>query len=256
MSSAGGLSAGVSEATAADEPPSPVLTSLAYNRQSVARCPRKLGWRYVNRATGEIVPARCGANRCGHCGPINARLTAGAIGLAAPERAVLLTSLGSEWPTIRNRLKHLSWAVRGAGLEWHAVYHVEPNPRGTGHHAHVWQRGDYVPQALLADLCRHEGLGFPWINALRVDPRAGLSYGLKLAGIGYGLKLAESTDSMAVYLAANGNRLAHATRGFWRDENGEPVPGVKEARKAALRGSTGRTDDVEPDQWELRREEA
>jgi hypothetical protein len=74
--------------------------------------------------------------------------------------------------------------------------------------------------------------------------RAG--YGMKLAGVGYGLKEAEAAATMGTYLRANGQRLVHASRGFWRDLDGEPC-GQREAMVSWAK-QAGASDDG---QWQL-----
>ncbi len=237
-------------------------TSLAPNRVSVAdqvtgafpdgetadrldRCPRKLDLRMFDFATGQVAPARCRANSCPYCCRLNASMIAGAITLAEPERAVRLSLVGTEWQQIRNRLKMLAYRIRQAGFEVSWAYHVEPNPKGTGNHAHAWQRGDYLPQAQLQELCEREGLGIPYIERVKTPEAAG-RYGLKLAGLDYGLKMADAEESAEVYRRLNGGRLVHASRDFWRDENGEQV-GQREAMKAWAR----KTSDGSEHDWRL-----
>jgi hypothetical protein len=118
-------------------------------------------------------------------------------------------------------MKDLRYDLMGEGLDVDWCWHVEPNPAGTGHHVHAWQRGSFVPQARLSELADGCGMGRV-VDVRRWRPRRGpsVAYGLKLAGIGYGLKLAESARELETYLSANGGRLVHNSRGYWRDSSG------------------------------------
>jgi hypothetical protein len=198
---------------------------------SVRRCPKKLDQYLVNTVTGQIVPNSCGANTCWFCGPNNARRVGGAITLAEPTRWGMLTQVGEDWPTIRNRMKRLRYdlGTRLDGFAW--CWQVEPNPAGTGHHVHYWQRGPYVPQSLLSKLARDRGMGRVATVKRWCPTKAATTYGAKLMGVTYGSKLAEKPDTMDVYLATNGGRMVHASRRFWRNREGEQV-GQREAMKS------------------------
>lgn len=195
------------------------------------RCPRKLGWRWRCAETGETCPARCGANFCAWCGPVNGRFVAGAIGVAEPERAITLTQVGSTHQERRARMKRLRYCIEhemGRRVEW--AYHVEPNPKETGYHVHAWQRGDFLDQRELSRLADRCGMGsVVWIERMkRLHGTPGINYGLKLMGIEYGLKMVESDQQMGVYLECNGGRLVHTSRGFF-------VGGQREAMKEYVR---------------------
>lgn len=200
------------------------------------RCPRKLGWFMVNRELQLVRPARCKANSCAYCCPLNAILVGGAIALARPQRAIRFSLVGDEWQLVRQRMFRLRNEIKAAGFGCHWAWHCEPNPKGTGHHVHAWQRGDFIPQARLQELCERRGMGFPYIERLKASIEDGdsVKYGMKMAtGLGYGMKLSEARETAATYLRANGGRLVHASRGFWQVE-GEQV-GQREAMSAWAR---------------------
>ena len=163
--------------------------------EPLKRCPRKAGFVLVNDWTGVVVPARCGGNRCPYCVRMNAHLIGKAISLATPERAMLLTSAGPDWQTIRRRVNRLNEYLKKEGHEKSRLaYHVEPNPSGSGdHHVHAWQHGEYIPVRQLSRLAEKAGLGqVARINAVKQKVGAGsqVSYGLKgISGLAYGLKL-------------------------------------------------------------------
>lgn len=191
-----------------------------------------------NVETGEVQPARCKSNRCAYCLRLNALRRAAAIAYAQPERAVLLTLVGEDFPTIRRRMNRMREYLTRAGVdvgEW--CWHVEPNPAGNGHHVHAWQHGPVkIPQALLSECAARAGMGgVVFINRVRSEMGSG-QYGLKgVIAAGYGLKGVE--DQASVYLSENGGRLSHATRGFFRDAEGAPIPVRVAERRAYGEGS-------------------
>jgi len=129
-------------------------------------------------------------------------------------------------------------------FEW--CWHVEPNPKGTGHHVHAWQRGSYIPQRTLSALAAGEGMGRVCdVRRWRPSTRATM-YGVKLAGVGYGLKLAEARESLELYLGCNGGRLVHASRGFWLDREGQHC-GQREAMDAWAK----RAEESGRGEWQL-----
>jgi hypothetical protein len=148
---------------------------------------------------------------------------------------MLLTLVGDNFGQIRERMKVLRYRLAQEVEDVRWLWHVEPNPQGTGHHVHAWQRGSYVPQRLLSARARSVGMGsFATVNKIR--SAAGASqYGLK--GLGYGLKGVEQDDEGLTYLRENGHRLTHQSRGFFQSADGATM-GVKAAEKAAT-GSEG-----------------
>lgn len=231
--------------TAGDPP-----TSLALygDRPQPERCPRKEGYVLVSESTGQIVAASCDANFCEVCAPRKAWKIGRAISLSTPERAVRLSALPVEagWQGVRRSVSRLTEYVRKDGYEWHIAYHVEWNPSGNGMaHAHGWQYGDYVPQARLQELCEKAGQGIPYIQRMRqrVGRGQNVSYGLK--GVTYGLKGAYERESLDGFLEANGGRLVHSTRGFWRDGRGGETLTLEEAKKRAS------PESEDPGPWSL-----
>ncbi len=196
-------------------------------------CPNTRGMIFVNLETGVIVPARCRRNSCAYCVRGNARQRARAIALAKPDRAILLTQAGDSWQLVRSRMYRAKYELQkelGKSFEW--VYHVEPNPKGTGHHVHAWERGAFIPQEMLSRVADGAGFGpFARINKIRSVEDAA-NYGLK--GLGYGLKGVAAVESRSAYLIANGKRLTHQSRGFFVDSEGQSV-GVRDAERAAAR---------------------
>lgn len=215
------------------------------------RCPRKLGWALLSMETGQVIPAACRANTCGFCGPYNARLVGGAITLAMPERFGTLTQVGNDWQTVRARMKRIRYDLQAELPSWSWCWHVEPNPKRTGHHVHFWQRGSYVPQRLLSEVADKRGCGgVVDVRRWRPPTRGGTNYGVKMAGVSYGMKMAEATATQLAYLQANGGRLVHASRRFWRDNIGAPC-----GQRAGMAAWAAETGQAWGEQWLLVREE-
>jgi hypothetical protein len=160
---------------------------------------------------------------------------------------VRLSLVRERWRDTSWRLRNVVEDIRAEGYRFEYCVHVEPNPAGTGHHAHMYQKGDYVPQAYLQERSQAHGFGIPDIRKFvrRGGPK--VAYGLKLAGIDYGLKLASRQDSLDSYLGVNGGRLCHHSRRFFADESGSSC-GLGEGRKAWRRLAFG---EQEVETWAL-----
>ncbi len=201
--------------------------------------------------TAEVRPWRCRRNGCLHCGPVNALLLAGAIAEAMPERLGLLTLVGEEWATRRQRARDFVVDVRSTGVRWEWAWHIEPNPRGSGHHLHFVQHGDRAPVSVVRWAATRRGMG-QWvgIHRIRALDRAAM-YGLKLAASAYGIKGALESGTLAQYRAANGGRrLVHTSRGFWRDRDGRAIRSTRGAVQNALQVAHGQREGT----WVLEHE--
>jgi hypothetical protein len=206
----------------------------------------------LDYASGEWRPARCQRLSCPYCVRVEAMIRAAAIWLAKPRRAIRVSMVAEPgdpdpWPTARGRMNRLREYAARAGLdfgEW--CYSVEPNPRGTGYHAHVWQHGPAkVDKDALDALSARAGAGWCKVETVRHVGRASM-YGLKaLRGAGYSMK--GSDDDPGEFLRVNGSRLTHQSRGFFRSETGARLA-VRQAESAALRALFG---DREPGRWAL-----
>jgi hypothetical protein len=206
----------------------------------------------LDYASGEWRPARCGRLACPVCVRVEAMIRAAAIWLAKPRRAIrvsLVADAGDPdpWPTVRYRMnklrEHYGRLVGDLG-DW--CYSVEPNPRGTGFHAHVWQHGPAKVDAAALDECSaRAGAGLCRVETVRSVGKAA-QYGLKaLRGAGYSLK--GTDDDPADFLRVNGNRLTHQSRGFFRSADGATLA-VRKAESAALTALFG---EREPGRWAL-----
>ncbi len=224
-------------------------SSLVLYRETLAggrtRCERKKNLFLVNGATGEFVPLGCGRMTCPACVPWLAARTAGAIGLAEPERFATLTLVGEDWRTVRARMYRLRYELRkslGVAFEW--AWNVEPNPKGTGHHVHLFEHGAYIPQRLLSRLADKNGMGGV-ADIRKWEPEGSLSSAYGLKGLLYPTK--ELREDLDVFLEANGRRLVHASRGYFR-YCGTHL-GLEDARR---KWSVVRRGTTEPDPWGVR----
>jgi hypothetical protein len=78
-----------------------------------------------------------------------------------------------------------------------------------------------------------------------------VTYGVKMAGVTYGVKMAQESEARQLaYLKANGGRLVHASRGWWRNGDGQAC-GQRDAM-AAWRRLRGDDSDA---RWILCRED-
>ena len=218
-----------------------VASSLAYNGD-LTQCPRRVGWYFQSDETGAVHPARCGANYCPWCAPVNASQIASAMALAEPQRMFRFSLVPDNFKRTQRGIQSMAqWMRRNYGRSEFA-FHVEPNPRGTGNHLHGWQHGPAkIPQAALQEACERCGFGIPDIRRWH-NRGGGAGYGLK--GIGYGMK----HDDLERFLSLNGRRLVHHTRGFFREGAGGPSLTLGEAKRRA----TPPGDDPGP--WVLRHE--
>jgi hypothetical protein len=174
--------------------------------------------------TGEVKPVPCRRLTCPPCLRKAAWRRSLAIKYSRPERFLTLTLAGDEWQTIRGRMKRLRHDLEQqlGHVEW--VWNVERNPKGTGHHVQAWQRGDFLLQADLSRMAQRRGFG-KRAHITRWES-GGESYALKEA---YAVKEAGTAEH---FLAMNGKRLTHQTRGYF----GQPV---REAEKAAVLAHLG-----------------
>lgn len=165
-----------------------------------------------------------------------------AIAHARPERLITLTDVGVTWSQVRSRMKRVRHEVaKRHRIEW--CWSIEANPRGTGLHVHAWQRGGFIPQKLLSEVSRREGMGVVADIRFVANPdRRRAQYSVKSAG--YTLKeAAKGSLSAQEWIALNGGRLTHQSRGFFGEG------GVRVAERAALLDHFG-----EAHQWEVRQD--
>lgn len=219
-------------------------SSLAYTDQMEPtgrppECPYGSGRVVMELYSGQIYPDRCRRSQCAYCLPLNARRRCLAITYARPRRMIrlsLMADLSDESPCstaltriglIRRNLKRMG---REPG-EW--TFTIEPNPKGTGYHAHCLQRGPSIPQAELQESCMRSGAGIPYINAIKREGIWTSRYGLKGFGAdGYGLKAFRPSGDSREALRINNGRMEHHSRAFFAIE-GEKLR-VRDMERVAI----------------------
>jgi hypothetical protein len=217
------------------------------------RCPAGVGWVLANSATGEVIPMRCGRNRCGYCLPRNARRRAAAMAWVGCDRSITITNVATAgdpdpWQTVRrtyNRTReYLTRMAVDPGV-W-GVF-VERGSRTGMVHVHVAQRGaGAIPKKALQEAAHRAGAG--WTRIERIRAGAGFS---DYVGKGFssyvGKGFTEQDGANALVL--NGGRLGHFSRGFFVSPTGGTL-GVREAETLASRARS----EEESGTWVLMRE--
>ncbi|RKT79211.1 hypothetical protein DFJ68_2675 [Terracoccus luteus] len=188
--------------------------------------------------TGEVTRGRCLDSSCYACvWPVALRV-GGAIGLARPDRLITLTHVGRTWATIQSRMTYFRRVLTRRDLPLEYAWHVEPDPDPASpeHHVHLWShgadpsRGDIAAAAIAASMgpvCDVRSVEVPTDGRIPT-----LAYGMKTCEPPHGL-MSQLWPEAERYLAANGGRLVHPTRGFWRDLLGHPVNRMREAIRLA-----------------------
>lgn len=117
-------------------------------------------------------------------------------------RFVTLTLVPVSWQHAREQIKDFIRRLRKS-YQTEMAWAIEPNPRGTGHHLHAIQWGEYTPQERLEELWGGRRV---WIEKMKRD---GAGYMTKAAIVaGY------STKNATQVLDLNGGRAVHMTRGY------------------------------------------
>lgn len=163
--------------------------------------------------------------------------------LARPTHMYLLTLVGEDWRTIRANMTSFVRRVRRSVVEFQHAWHVEANPDGTGTHIHGWCWGTIPAQHVLREAAVLSGMGSyasirPWRLDASDDPL--IAYGMKSVT---GPQLGRSSEAQE-FLALNGGRVMHASRGFYRDAaTGELLRTRRDAERQARlhRGAASRT---------------
>jgi hypothetical protein len=198
--------------------------------------------------TGKTFAVRCRLLKCSFCLEKQARLRQVAAAVSLPERMIGISLIADETSSMpikqaRARMQDIRQGLKRRNQPMgEYCWTIEHNPRGTGYHTHMLQRGGYIRQSLLQSACESAGAGIPYIKAIKGAEQTVAGYGLKgFQASGYGYK-GFGDDSLARdALAMNGGRLDHHSRAFYQVA-GITVP-VKEAERNAqkiLYGLRGR----------------
>jgi hypothetical protein len=120
--------------------------------------------------------------------------------------------------------------------EW--TWTIEQNPKVTGYHAHMLQRGPSIPQRKLQEACKRSNAGIPWIKRIERQGVWTSRYGLKGFGAdGYGLKGFRPSGDIKEALRINNGRLEHHSRGFYAID-GE-ILRVRDMEREAIAAKNG-----------------
>lgn len=143
--------------------------------------------------------------------------------MAQPQQALTLTGLPRVWQQAQKLMGRFRRALTRRGLRGEYAFHLEPNPSDDrGAHCHAWWRGERLSQSVLSEVAQVSGMGS--VAFEKQAEIASLDYAV--ATVDYGMKSVlrdrpEHPDAMwpaaATFLELNGDKLVHATNGFWRD---------------------------------------
>lgn len=124
----------------------------------------------VNDATGEVVRLNCDRYECMYCGPRRVAVWRDVIELAQPERFITLSSMGDTLVEASNVLTRVVRRLRRNGYQVQYLATFEQHRNGR-FHAHLLQKGDYIPQGFLCDALRTATHGASFItNISRARP--------------------------------------------------------------------------------------
>jgi hypothetical protein len=212
-----------------DTPPSasplPVLNherheSTQPKPRLVCPTPKALGF-YLDLNTGEYVESRCTRNTCPVCCVINSWGLSRAIRRADPDYSITVTQVGQTWAAISVRMRKFFQELVKYYPTLKYCYSVEPNPQGTGNHAHGYihtASNETIYEAVVAKAASRAGLGTEF-RLVKPQPNSTQSF------YGYPTKTLADPAQQATFMALNGTRLTHTSKsGFWRDgKNGPPL---------------------------------
>jgi hypothetical protein len=207
------------------------------------QCPTRGHLLLRHAVSGQIIRGRCGRLPCHACIAANVFDYGGAIGLASPDQMVTLTQVGQTWQQVRGRVARFRQILGRGGTPVEYAYHVELNPSGDQQrHLHMWMRGQ-VSETQIRDAATRGGMGqVALVTAHRPAPGEIplLTYGMK-ACLQRPVGATKLWPAAEAFLEANGGRLLHATRRFWRDRDNIPLHNVRQAvrESRAARGRLG-----------------
>jgi hypothetical protein len=190
------------------------------------QCPHSRG-SVVNLDTGQVLPASCQRVSCLWCGARLAQLVAGALQLVQPSVMVTITWVGEDWPEAHTHVNRVhDYLARGdESVSWGWVVERDDNDRGQ-HHVHAWAH-DPISRSTLESSCKRAGVGSVHVSSSTPGPRtAPIRYAFKF--LRYVQGSGESQRGLIAHLAANGRRLFHNSRRFWR-HGSRPLRGIKDA---------------------------
>jgi hypothetical protein len=177
-------------------------------------------FRLANQHTGELFCPYCNHRRlCVFHADREACWEGAAIALAKPDYHMTVTGLPDNWEDIRDGMNRFKRRLAKDLAGFRCWYAVEPNRRGTGHHAHCFVDHVRTTVLQLTEYSQEAGLGLVDERPLTPIER-GHYYPLKEMRMkSYG-SLAEARKGQNRFLDINGSRLGHHTKNFFRDRDG------------------------------------
>lgn len=169
-------------------------------------CPKNPFWLVTKDGGGTRLPVSCMSYLCPICrqGKIRERVKVMGWGASQADRVRLLTltMVPTGWQHAREQIRDWVRRVRKA-YRTEMAWAIEVNPKGTGHHMHAIQWGDYLPQHRLQEM---------WGDRI-VDIRP-----IEAQANGYVAKCAMVAGYLSKevlgHLEENGGRAVHMTRGY------------------------------------------
>jgi hypothetical protein len=104
---------------------------------------------FINKNTGQVMPARCKLWSCLVCAKINYYKVDYLAAAGSPERFITLTRAGNTPTEINHNLKHLIQGIRRKGLIFEYFAVIELHRNGLPH-IHLFQRGNFIRHAELS----------------------------------------------------------------------------------------------------------
>ena len=168
-------------------------------------------WYWLCLLTGEVLPFQCKSWHCPEHRQALAWSWACRIAAEGPERMVTLTSIPKDRHQASLAFQHVVRDIRRRGLAFEYCRFFEVGAQTGMYHYHLGQKGDYVPQAMLSNVARANGLGQV------VDIR-------KCFGAGPGWYMSKYISKGLDTIPAGWRKVAASRHFFARVERPEPVP--------------------------------
>lgn len=186
----------------------------------------------VHRSKPEMYFESCRRHLCIGCASWQAIQRGMAIRLAEPEWGIVITRVGNDFDSIRRAVADMLRQLRKMGCLIEMAWAAEANPKGDGVHVHGWARAADDPSEFVDRIApnRHGVV----LSQPIWQPEGPFTYPVKTVVQLNGTPLKTAQPIFDNFMALNGNRLTHHTRGFYRNEHGKRV-GAKEATRAARR---------------------
>ena len=150
------------------------------------------------------------------------------------ERAILITNVPGTWLAAKPLITKLARKLRAEGYQFQWAYNIEENPKGSGYHTHMWQRGDYIPREHLSEISESIGMGYTWVEPMRQPHGIPLPYSMKLGLVDGASTRHQADTQLALYGQRNGGRIVRASRDMFLDRAGNRTTLTGALREARL----------------------